>query len=59
MIQHFLQEMVKVPGFLFKRGRKLVLKSFLSQERIFSTNEFYERFEGIARRNLNAALTNL
>lgn len=40
------------PSFLYKKGRRKVVKHFLSMDRIFKTEEFYERFEEQARANL-------
>lgn len=40
------------PGFLYKRGRKKVLKHFLGMERIFKTELFLDRYEEQARTNL-------
>lgn len=41
-----------IPTFLYKRGRKKVLKLFLEKERIFKTDYYYENFEMIARDNI-------
>lgn len=40
------------PDMLYKPGRKKVLEHFLSMERIFKTDFFYEKFEMQARMNL-------
>ena len=44
------------PDFLYKKGRKKVLQHFLEMDRIFKTNEFYESFESLARKNLKIEL---
>lgn len=44
------------PGFLYKRGRKKVLQHFLTLDRIFKTDVFYEKYEQPARDNLNTEL---
>src|SRR5690606_36654028 len=40
------------PDYLYKKGRKKVIRHFLEMDRIFTTKEFYNRFELIARTNL-------
>lgn len=40
------------PTFLYQRGRKKVLQHFLSMERIFKTDYFYDHFEQQARANI-------
>ncbi|GAB5525289.1 MAG: hypothetical protein Roseis2KO_31610 [Roseivirga sp.] len=47
------------PGFLYKRGRKKVLKHFLEMEHIFKTELFREKYEDRARKNLQAELNSL
>ena len=47
------------PGFLYKRGRKKVLQSFLAMDRIFKTDVFYEGYEQPARDNLKSELQSL
>ncbi len=44
------------PGFLYKKGRKKVLKHFLEMDRIFKTDQFREKYEEQALRNLKAEL---
>lgn len=53
------KEYSQVPAILFRRGRKKVLRSFLDQPRIYSTEEFNEKYEATARRNLTNALRQL
>jgi predicted metal-dependent HD superfamily phosphohydrolase len=40
------------PDFIYNRGRKKVLNHFISMERIFKTNFFFQKFEKNARENL-------
>ncbi|MFA0960497.1 hypothetical protein AB9P05_01695 [Roseivirga sp. BDSF3-8] len=47
------------PGFMYKRGRRKVLKHFLQMSRIFKTDHFYQRYEKQARENLARELTSL
>ncbi len=47
------------PSFLYKKGRKKVLKSFINSESIFQTDYFCERFESQALENLKRAVKNL
>ncbi|MEM1205148.1 MAG: N-methyl-D-aspartate receptor NMDAR2C subunit [Acidobacteriota bacterium] len=42
----------KVPGFLFRRKRKQILRGFLERESLYLTAPFVERFEETARSNL-------
>ncbi len=44
------------PELLYKPGRKKVLRHFLDMERIFKTEEFYGKYEDIARFNLEREL---
>lgn len=46
------QEYQHVPNFLYRRGRKKILKNFLRRETIYFTKHFRERFEEQARLNL-------
>ena len=45
------------PDFVYKPGRKKVLRHFLEMARIFKTDYFYSKFEKQARLNLNQELT--
>jgi predicted metal-dependent HD superfamily phosphohydrolase len=47
------------PNFLYKKGRKKVLRHFLGMETIFKTPEFYENLEQRARENLKSELQEL
>ena len=48
-----------VPGLLYRRGRKKVLKSFIERERIYFTEEMKERFEEQARKNIHHEMKTL
>lgn len=50
------REFAWTPGLLFKRGRRRFLEAVLSQERIFGSEWFCQRFESQARSNLAAEL---
>jgi len=47
------------PDFLYKKGRKKALKSFLEQKRIFKTDFFNEKYENTARENISKELATL
>lgn len=53
------QEYKWVPGFMYKKGRKKVLRSFLDRERIYFSDYFYASYEEIARTNLANELKQL
>lgn len=42
------------PDLLYKPGRRKVLTHFLKMNRIYKTDEFYNRYEHVARQNLQA-----
>ena len=44
--------------FMYKMGRKKVLKHFLKMDRIYKTDYFYEKYEANARQNLRKELDN-
>lgn len=48
-----------VPSFVFKRGRKKLLEGFLSRDRIYQNESFFNRLEHQARQNLYRAIGNL
>ena len=50
------KEYKKIPLFIFKRGRKKILNSFLCRERIYTFPEFYQRYESQARENIKNAI---
>jgi predicted metal-dependent HD superfamily phosphohydrolase len=47
------------PGFLYKKGRRKVLKHFLEMRTIFKTQFFQEKYEGQAKANLRWELEKL
>jgi predicted metal-dependent HD superfamily phosphohydrolase len=47
------------PDFVYNSGRKKVLQHFLSMERIFKTNNFFEKLEAQAKENLQRELEQL
>jgi predicted metal-dependent HD superfamily phosphohydrolase len=53
------EEFGYVPNFLYKRGRKLVLKSFLDKPTIYQTSFFKEELEEQARENIREELESL
>jgi len=54
--KHVRKEYGQYPLFLYKKGRKKVLKHFLDMERIFKTDHFFELYEKHARVNLQREL---
>ena len=48
-----------VPGFVFKKRRKEILKGFINQKSIYKNKYFIDRFEEKARSNIKWALTKL
>lgn len=53
------EEYAWVPGILFRRERRKILKSFLERPRIYSTRHFHEAHERHARENLRRSLERL
>lgn len=53
------QEYSFVPKSLYKAGRSSILKEFLSQERIYKTDYFFNRFETSARSNIKNEICRL
>ncbi|HLN96577.1 MAG TPA: hypothetical protein VK183_13170, partial [Flavobacterium sp.] len=47
------------PDLLYNTGRKKILRHFLSMDRIFSTEYFYDRFERRARLNIQDEIDQL
>ena len=47
------------PDMLYKPGRKKALQHFLSMERIFKTDHFYNKYETAARKNIERELSML
>ncbi len=61
--QHYSQAIRKeyswVPYFLYRKGRKKVLESFLKRERLYFTDAMKARLETQARRNIENELSHL
>ncbi len=53
------KEYTVFPDFMYRKGRKNVLESFLEKERIFISDTFYSLFEQQARENIYNELTSL
>lgn len=53
------EEYAWVPGWLFRRKRKALLREFLGRERIYATAHFRGRLEACARENLENAIRRL
>lgn len=47
------------PNFLYRRGRRKVLRHFLNMDRIFKTKEFFDGYEQQARENMEIELKEL
>lgn len=54
--QQVREEYAWVPGFLFRRERRAILKEFLARPRIFSSAHFHGRYEERARANIERSL---
>lgn len=54
--QKIRKEYSMYPSFLYKRGRRKVVKHFLSMDRLFKTDYFFTKFEEQARSNLSNEL---
>ena len=48
-----------VSGFMFRKGRKKILKSFIEREGIYFTDEMKTRYEKQARKNINSEIKSL
>jgi predicted metal-dependent HD superfamily phosphohydrolase len=57
--QEIRKEYAWVPGFLFRRKRAAVLRSFIERGTIFHTPHFRNRYEAAARANLERSLAKL
>ncbi|WP_291968247.1 hypothetical protein [Maribacter sp.] len=53
------KEYAVYPSFIYKPGRKKVLHHFLSMDRIFKTDIFYNKYEANAKSNLQRELKTL
>lgn len=52
-------EYKRVPWFIYRKKRAEILKSFLNQDQIYSTNEFRDRYEDQARKNMKRSVAKL
>ncbi|WP_444931004.1 hypothetical protein ACJJIF_04265 [Microbulbifer sp. SSSA002] len=50
------QEYRRVPQMIYKKKRRELLKDFLSQERLYHTDYFHDRFDAQARINMRRSL---
>ena len=57
--RHVRQEFRRVPSFLFRRGRRKVLRHFLAMPRIYKRDELAALWEDRARANMQAELAAL
>lgn len=48
-----------IPNFIYSRGRKKLLRSFLQQKRIYKTEKFHNLFEHQAKSNIQLAIIKL
>ncbi len=55
-VQQIRKEYRIYPEFLYKRGRKKVLRHFLDMESVYHTNHFADKYESRARNNLKREL---
>lgn len=53
------REYKRVPYFLYKKKRKEILQSFLDMSRIYTHDDFYKKWESVARSNLAGAIAAL
>lgn len=53
------EEYKLIPGFVFKKKRKIILQGFLERENIYSHQYFHEKYEINARSNLANAIHHL
>lgn len=58
-VEQVAMEFKRIPGFLYKRGRKKFLKTVLSSEKVFKSPVFYSRYEQQARANMQWELDSL
>jgi len=57
--ENIRKEYAWVPEELFRRERVKILRSFLDRQHLYYYNEYRERFEAMARANLEQAIANL
>lgn len=53
------KEYADYPGLIYNQGRKRVLRKFLSMDRIFKTDYFFNKYESTARKNIAKELAGL
>ena len=53
------REYKRVPSFIYRRKRKELLKSFLNNNSIYHLDFFKDKYETVARNNINRAIENL
>lgn len=57
--QHIREEYASVPNFMYKKGRRKVLRRFLNKNRLYKTNIFYQLYEDNAKYNIKKELESL
>lgn len=57
--QSIRKEYWMYPKFMYNKGRKSSLQSFLKQDRIFKTDDFYKLYEEQSRKNINREIEKL
>ena len=57
--QRVRKEFSIYPDFVYKPGRKKILQHFLSMDRIFKTDYFFDNYESKARQNIEKELKSL
>ena len=55
--QQIREEYAHVPGWLFRRKRRAILRAFLDRPRIYSTTHFHDALEELARENLHRSIS--
>ena len=53
------KEYRRVPGFIFRKKRKALLRAFLDQDRLYHTDHFHDLWNGQALKNLSRAIAAL
>lgn len=58
--EHWIRKEYKfIPCIIYRKSRRRILQGFLSRERIYATDYFFDKFEKQARRNLDNVINNL
>ena len=57
--QNVRKEYKRVPSFIYRRKRKELLKSFLNNDSIYHLDYFKNKYESVARDNINRAIERL